>query len=193
MASPIIYAGQDLAAGQGQGQLSQYYGYADTSPTTVVSASLVALSTPYVIPAGEAGYAGAAYEMSCAGFGVWGSTQQALTFQTFLGTGFGSAPTVGSVALAASAAFAYSLTMRLTCTDGVSQWWADLLGAVVEDTANLNPGTAGTNAIPIAGVNSGAHTAAVSGALTAAVYAKWNSATGAPTITNAKTTWRKVA
>lgn len=188
----LIVPGQPLQAGAEPGQLNERYGFADTSPTVVVSASLVALSTPYVIPAGEA-YAGAAYRLSCAGYGVWGSTQQSLSFQTFLGAGFGSAPTVGSVALSASANFAYSLVMMLTCTDGVSQWWGDLLGAVVADTVNLNPGTASTNAIPIAGVNSGAHTAAVSGALTAAVYAKWNSATGAPTITNAKTTWEKVA
>lgn len=188
----LIVPGQPLQAGAAPAQLNERYAFADAAPTVVTAASLVALSTPYVIPAFEP-YAGAAYEMSVAGFGVWGSTQQALTFQTFLGTGFGSAPTVGSVALNASGTFAFSLVMKLTCADGISQWWGDILGAVVSSTGNLNPGAASTNAIPIAGVNSGAHIAAVSGALTAAIYCKWNATTGAPTITNAKTTWAKVA
>lgn len=188
----LIVPGQPLAAGTGPGQLNQYYGFSDNAPTTFISATQGDLCTPYVIPAGEA-YAGAAYEMSCCGFGTWGSTQQALTFALFLGTAFGSNPTVGSVALNASATFAYSLTMRLTCADGISQWWGDLLGAVVSSTGNLNPGAASTNAIPIAGVNSGAHTGVTSGALTAVIQAKWNSATGAPTITNTKTVWQKVA
>ena len=45
----------------------------------------------------------------------------------------------------------------------------------------------------VAGVNTGVHLASVSGALTAVIQAKWGSATGGPTVTNNKTTWRKVA
>jgi hypothetical protein len=188
----LIVPGQPLQAGTSPAQLNERYGFSDTSSTTFTSATQGNLCTPYVIPAGEA-YAGVAYEMSCCGFGVWGSTQQALTFALFLGTAFGSNPTVGSVAFSVSAAFAYSLTMRLTCTDGISQWWGDLQGAIVNSVGNINPGTASTNAVPIAGVNSGAHTGVTSGALTAVIQARWNSATGAPTITNTKTTWAKVA
>lgn len=194
----LIVPGQPLQAGQEQGQLNQYYGFADASSNTFTSATQGNLCSAYTIPAGEAGYAGAAYEMSCAGFGAWGSTQQALTFQmllgaTLVGTAFGSSPTIAAAALSASSAFNWSLTMKLTCADGISAWWGDLLGAVVSGGATLNPGTASTNAIPIAAVNSGVHTAAVSSALTAVIQAKWASATGAPTITTTKTTWRKTA
>lgn len=189
----LIQAGQDLVAGTGPGQLNQYYGYSDANQTTVTASSLSNLCTPYVIPAGEAVYPDVAYEMCCAGFGVWGSTQQALSFQMYLNGVFGSVPTVGAVALSASADFAWSVCMKLTCSDGVSAWWGDLLGAVVSSVGNLNPGTASTNAIPLAAVNSGAHAEATSGALTAVVQAKWGSATGAPTITTTKTTWRKIA
>lgn len=188
----LIAAGQPLQAGEGAGQLNERYGFADTAPTVFTSATQGDLCTPYTIPAYEP-YAGAAYVMSCAGYGVWGSTQQPLTFQMCLGSAFGTSPTVGAVAFNASQDFAYSLTMKLTCTDGVNQWWGDLLGACVESTANLNPGTAASNAVPIAGVNSAVHSAAISGALTAVIQAKWGSATGAPTITNTKTVWEKVA
>ena len=75
MASSLIAAGQDLTAGQGQGQLSQYYGYADASSTTVAATSSTDLSTVYTIPAGEP-YAGAAYyELTCGGFGTWGAAR----------------------------------------------------------------------------------------------------------------------
>ena len=189
----LIYAGQNLTAGTGQGQLSQYYGLADTNSNTFTSATQGNLCTAYTIPAGEPDYAGAAYEMSCAGFGTWGSTQQSLTFQMYLGTAFGSAPAVAAAALSASEAFNFSLTMRLTCADGISAWWGDIQGAVVAGSATLLPGTAADNAIAIAAVSSAAHTAAVSGALTAVIQAKWASATGSPTLTTTKTTWRKVA
>lgn len=189
----LIVPGQPLQAGQEQGQLNQYYGFSDASSNTFTSATQGNLCSPYTIPAGEAGYADAAYEMSCAGFGTWGSTQQSLAFQMLLGTAFGSVPTIAATAFSASGAFNWSLMMRLTCADGISAWWGDILGAVVSGGATLNPGTASTNAVPVAAVNSGVHTAAVSGALTAVIQAKWGSATGAPTITTTKTTWRKTA
>ena len=185
-------AGQDLVAGTGPGQLNQYYGQADTNSNAFTSATQGNLCTPYVIPAGEA-YAGAAYEMKCAGTGVQGSTQQTLAFQMLLGTVLGSVPTLGAVVFSAGQAFTYSLVMSLTCSDGVSGWWGDMLGAVVESSTNLIPGSAGNQGAPIAAANSGVHIAAVSGALTAVIQAKWASATGAPVITNNKTTFRKVA
>lgn len=188
----LIMPGQPLVAGQGAGQLNQYYGVADANPTTFASATQGNLCTPYTIPAGEA-YAGAAYELSCGGTGVQGSTGQTLGFQMLLGTAFGPIPTLGQVAFSVNQGFTYSLTMRLTCADGVSAWWGDLQGSIVENGANLLPGTTGQQAVPIAAANSSSHIAAVSGALTAVIQAKWGSATGAPTMTNNKTTWRKVA
>lgn len=192
MASPLIFAGDPLEAGEGQGQLSQYYGYADTNSNTFTSATQGNLCTPYVIPALEA-YAGSSYEMRCSGFGAQGSTQQTLLFQMFLGSAFGTIPTLGAVVLSASQAFAFSLVMTLTCADGINAWWGDILGAVVETSATIIPGTGGQQGIPIAATSLSAHTAAVSSAQTAAIQVKWGSATGAPTITNVKTNWRKIA
>jgi hypothetical protein len=188
-----IFAGQNTAATTAPGGLNQYYGLADANSNTFTSATQGNLCTPYVIPALEANYAGAAYELSCAGTGTQGSTQQTLAFQMLLGTAFGSVPTIGAVVFSVSQVFTYSLTMRLTCADGVSAWWGDLQGAVIEGNANIIPGTGGDQAVAIAAANSTSHIAAVSGALTAVIQAKWASATGAPTITNNKTTWRKVA
>lgn len=188
----LILAGQDLVAGTGPGQLNERYGFADTTSNTFTSATEGNLCTPYVIPAEEA-YAGAAYELSCAGFGVWGSTPQSLEFQMFLGSVFGVGPTVGAALFNANQAFHYSLIMRLTCADGVGAWWGDLQGSLVNSSTTLLPGTAANNACPIAAVNSGAHSASVASNQTAVIQAKWSSTTGAPTLTNTKTTFRKVA
>lgn len=194
MASPLILAGQTLQAGEGQGQLSQYYGYADTAPTTVVAAALANLSTAYTIPAGEP-YAGAAYELRAAGFGVWGSTQQALTLGPLLGPGAVSSPTrvIAAAALAISATFQWQVTIEMTCTDGVSGWQVSLSGAVAETAVALNPGAAGTNSVPLAGATTSVYTAAVSSALPVALQAKWAATTGAPTLTCVRTVFRKVA
>jgi hypothetical protein len=189
-----ILAGQALTAGQGQGQLSEYYGLADVNSTTVTAAASTNLSTPYTIPAGEP-YAGAAYELHCAGFGVWGSTQQNLTLAPFLGSGTVGSPTrvVAAAAFSISATFQWAVTLEFTCGDGVSAWQVSLSGSIVETAAALNPGAAGTNAIALAGATTTAYTAAVSSALPAALRAQWASATGAPTITCVRTTFRKVA
>ena len=192
MASSLILAGQDLQAGQGQGQLSQYYGYADTNQTTVTAAAAANLSTVYTIPAAEA-YAGASYELSCAGFGTWGSTQQALTLKPFLGSVTAIGRVIAAAAFAASAAFNWSVTIRMTCSDGVSNWQVSWDGAVVETASALNPGTASTNAVPLAGATSSAQTASVSSAITVALQAQWAATTGAPTLTCVRTNFRKVA
>jgi hypothetical protein len=191
--STLIQNAQVLTAGTGQGRLSQYYGLADTTQTTVVAASSMNLSTPYVIPAGEASYAGAAYELSCAGQGQWGSTQQALTFAMYLGGGtFGSGSAVAATAFSASSNFSWGLVMKLTCADGVSAWWCDLYGTVSLQNS-IVPGVAASNSVALASTNSGAHLAAVTSPVTVAVQAKWASVTGTPTITNYWTTFRKVA
>jgi len=194
MASPLILAGQTLQAGEGQGQLSQYYGYADANQTTVTAASITTLSIQYSIPAGEA-YAGAAYELSCSGYGTWGGTQQALTLSPLLGaaTLTGTARVIAATALAASASFHWSLIIEVVCSDGVSSWQGSMRGAVAETASALNPGTAATNSVPFAGATSAAYTASVSSAVPIALRATWASTTGAPTITCVRTTFRKVA
>jgi hypothetical protein len=186
-----IQAGQILVAGTGPGQLNQYYAFADTTSTTVTAASFANLSTPYVIPAGEADYAGVAYELCCAGVGTQGSTQQTLSFVMYIGGGLAYEPELATTVLSANQSFNYSICLKLTCGDGVSAWSADLLGTLVNSSTTLLPGTAGQQAVALA--SAGPHTAAVSSAITVAIQCKWGSTTGAPTITNQKTTWRKIS
>jgi hypothetical protein len=193
MAGNVILAGATLTAGEGQGQLSQCYGAADTSTTTVVAAAATNLSSVYTIPAGEA-YVGAAYELSCGGNGTWGSTQQVLTLAMALnGTSFGSggAGKVAAAALPISAAFFWSARYTLVCVDGVSSWNCTLDATVAEQANNANPGTASTNTIPLTVTLN--HTATVASAITVAVQALWGSTTGAPTLTNSRTNFRKIA
>ncbi len=192
--SPLIAAGQTLQAGEGLGQLSQYYGYADANQTTVTAAAITTLSTQYTIPAGEP-YAGAAYELSCAGYGTWGSTQQALTLSPLLGaaTLTGTGRVIAAAALAISAVFHWSLVMEVVCSDGVSSWQGSMRGAIAETASALNPGTAATNSVPFAGATSASYTAAVSSAIPIALRANWGATTGAPTITCVMTKFRKVA
>ena len=194
MASPLILAGQTLQAGEGQGQLSQYYGYADANPTTVVAAVATALSSVYTIPAGEP-YAGAAYELCCGGAGTWASaTPPALGLSMALnGTSFGNgqAGNISGSAFSASAAFCWEARFRLTCADGVSSWRCRLLAVLTQTANQALPGTAADNVVPVSCYNS--QTAAVSSAITVAVFGKWGSTTGAPTITCDMTEFRKVA
>jgi hypothetical protein len=195
VSGPLIYAGQVQQAGQGQAQLSQYYGYADTTQTTVTAASLANLSTVYSIPANEP-YAGAAYELTCAGYGTWASSgPQALTLSPLLGSGTitGTARVIAAAAFSASAAFQWWTTIGITCSDGVSSWQGSMTGAVAETANALNPGTAADNSVALAGATSASYTAAVSSALSVALQAKWALTTGAPTLTCVRTTFRKVA
>ena len=195
MASPLIVAGQILQAGQGLGQLSQYYGYADGNATTVTASTATNLSTSYTIPAGEP-YANAAYELTCAGYGTWASSgPQALTLSPFLGSGTitGTARVIAAAAFSTSAAFQWSALIELTCTDGVSGWQASWRGAVAETANALNPGTAADNSVALAGATTASYTAAVSSALSVALKAQWASTTGGPTLTCVRTTFRKVA
>jgi hypothetical protein len=192
--SNLILAGATLVAGEGQGQLSQCYGAADTGTTTVVAATLANLSTVYTIPAGEANYAGVAYELTCGGTGTWGSTQQTLQFAMFLDTSFGggSSGKIAAAAFAISAAFAWNARMTVVCIDGISTWQGTMAVTVQETASSVNPGTAATNSVPVCSA-SGPHTAAIASAVTASIQAQWGSTTGAPTITNSMTTFRKIA
>lgn len=189
----LAQAGQLAVAGQGQGQVNQYYGLADTSPTTVISASYVNLSSVYAIPAGEA-YAAASYVLTCGGYGTWGSTQEALDILLYIGSAVtGCNPAVSSVALSASATFAWSLIAELTCADGISAWQATMQGALVQTNNAINPGTAADQGVPLAGGTTAAHTASVSSSIAVAVQARWGATTGAPTITNVRTRFSKVS
>jgi hypothetical protein len=188
-----ILAGQILKAGQAAAELNQYYGQADTAQTTVTGTSYANLSSQYSIPAGEANYAGATYELTCAGYGTQGSTAQQLFFQMMHGTALAATPEIGTGAFSASQAFQWSLTFRMVCADGVSAWWCDLVGSVAESSAALSPGATGQESVAIAAANTTVHTAAVSSSIPVAIQAKWNATTGGPTITCTHTLFRKVA
>lgn len=194
MASPIIYAGQDLQAGQNPGQLSQYYSYSDTNVTTVTAASFTTLSTLYDIPANEP-YLDAEYELLARGFGSWASTSgQQLTFaMAFNGTQEGNTPAIAAATFAAGASFAWWLRISATCNDGVSGWDAAIEGGINQTANPINPGTASTNSSSIVGVTASGFTKAISSAISVCVQAKWASTTGAPSITCFKTRWSKVS
>lgn len=193
MTSNLILAGQILVAGTGPGQLNQYYGNSDAVTTTVTQIAATNLSSVYTIPANEA-YTGAAYELTCGGNGTWGATQQLLTLAMALnGTSFGSggAGKVAAAALAASATFFWTARYSLVCVDGISSWECRLEATVAESANAANPGTAASNSMPVNAVLN--HTASVTSAVTVALQALWGSATGAPTLTNLMTTFRKTA
>ena len=157
------------------------------------------LSSVYTIPAGEPLTANAAYELRAgpaAGTRVWGSTQQALTLSPLLGAGadYRHSPTnTASTAFSASAAFHWSVVIGITCTDGVSGWQGSMAGSVAQTANAILPGTAADNSVALAGATSASYTAAVSSALSVCLQAKWASATGSPTLTCVRTTFRKVA
>lgn len=189
----LIPAGTIPPASAAAGGLNQYYGFADTTTTTVTAAAAANLSSVYTIPAGEA-YTGAAYELQCGGSGTWGSTQQQLTLAMAMnGTSFGSGGSgkVAASALSASAAFYWTARYTLVCVDGTSSWIGRMEALVAEQSSPANPGTAGTNTIGVNNVLS--HTATVSSSITVALQAFWASTTGAPTLTNLMTTWRKIS
>lgn len=190
-----IFAGQTLVAGQQPGQLNQYYGMADTVQTTVNVATLAVLSSLYTIPAGEASYAGAAYELECGGYGTQASgTGLSLTFAMSMnGTTFGGSPTIGGAAITPSQTFRWKLKYTMVCADGVSGWWATLDGSVAESGTNLVPGGSGSQSIAIADSNTGLHAASVGSPISVSIQCKWSATTGSPTITNILTTFRKVA
>jgi hypothetical protein len=172
--------------------LNSYYGQADAVQSVVTAAAFTNLSSLYTIPAGEP-QAGSVYELTCAGYGTQGSTQQQLSFQMLHGTTLAQTVTIGTGVFSASQAFQWSLTFRMVCADGVSAWWCSLGGSVAESSAALSTGASGQESVAIAAVNTSVHAAAVSSAISVAVQAKWNSTTGSPTITNNLTTFRKIA
>jgi hypothetical protein len=171
--------------------LNQYYGQSDAVSSVVTAASFTNLSSVYTIPANEAAYAGAAYELRCGGNGTWGSTQQELDFAVSLngGTfGAGKGGDAASTAFAASIAFLWGVTLTVVCVDGVSSWKA-LLEVRLQASGSA---ATSSSAFPLVCVASPSSVPAAS-AVTVALAAKWNTTTGAPTITNQLTTFRKIA
>lgn len=175
--------------------LNQYYGNADTGATTVTAIAAANLSTVYMIPSGEPSVA-SAYELWCGGNGVWGSTQQALNFGFYLNsTQVGVGQTIAAAAFAANAIFRWTARVQVTCvtTGGAATWYGAMEGTVTQTANSILPGTAADNTVSLADANITAVTAATNAPITVAVKAFWASATGAPTLTNRFTIFKKVS
>jgi len=180
----LIQPGQLLVAGTAPGQLNQYYAFSDANSTTVTAASLANLSSQYTIPAGEADYSGVAYEMSCGGYGQQGSTAQTLKIGVVIGSSVGSPAIIPTSALVTGDVFAWSAKLELVCSDGASSWWYTCT-VCVDSSANTS--------FSAVGANSSAWSKSISSAIPVAIQAEWGATTGAPTITNARTVWKKVS
>lgn len=184
-------AGQRLTAAL----LNQYYGYADTTPTTVTQATIQNLSSVYTIPAGEP-QIGSAYELDCGGNGTWGSTRQNLTTGFYLaGTQIGVNQTIDFSVFSSSAGFRWAARIIVVCAStGVSgTWYGQETFTLTQIAGNVIPGTAANNTIPAADANQNAVTVSTASAIGVALRCQWASVTGGPTITCRHTTFRKIA
>lgn len=183
---------------------NQYYGFADTTGTTVTAATQTALTTPYTIPANEAAV-GSAYEIIFGGNGVWGATQQALNFNLVVGSVVVTTnnATLGAQAFSASAAFRFAGRVQIVFNAvGAS---GNALGAIMINLAetlnNIAPPATVTQAnlqanasYGFVDASSGPSAAIDTTAAQAAVLkCAWAATTGAPTITNRHTIFRKIA
>jgi len=187
----LAVAGQRLTAAF----LNQYYGQADTAAQTVTAATQQPLTTSYSIPANEP-VVGSAYQVFFAGTGVWGSTQQLLAL-TFVVQGIVVVNTINGIAAAAfpvSAGFRYAgYAEFVVASTGPAGTILASLNYTFSETANaVNPGTASTNTISVADSNSSPATIDTTAAIPVLVKAGWANTTGAPTISNRKTIFRKI-
>lgn len=188
----LAVAGQKLPASF----LNQGYGFADAATTTVTAASQQPLTTSYSIPANEPAV-GSAYEVRFGGNGTWGSTQQQLTF-TLVIQGVVVVNLINGIAAAAfnaSAAFRFTgLANIVFSATGVSGGaWAGLSYTLSESASAVNPGAAGTNTIGVADANGTVATIDTTSSMAVIVKCGWAATTGAPTISNHHTIFRKIA
>jgi len=188
----LIVAGNDLTPAV----LNQYYGYADTTSTTVTAATATRLTTSYSIPASEPAAAESAYEILFGGSGTWGSTQQLIGFQLHLqAVSVVANVSIAATAFSASAGFRFAGRALLVCdSTGATGGFYGALDITLTQTANaVLPGTTADNTVAIADANAAAATIDTTSAMAAIVTAGWAGTTGAPTITNRHTVFRKVS
>lgn len=158
-----------------------------TNTVTVTQAAFTNLSN-VTITTGNT-QVGDTYRFHVTGYGTWGSTQQALTFQARFGAAasnvVGTPVTIAATALAASAAFFWSVTVTLIClTTGMGATWIVLLEGCIDQVANaLLPGTAADGTIPFV-TGSGSSDVTLDSTVNEifGLSAKWASTTGTPTI-----------
>jgi hypothetical protein len=187
----LILAGQQLPADL----LDQYYGFADTTQTTVNTTGPASLSTAYVIPANEP-VAGSAYEIRCGGGGTWGSTAQYLTLSLWLGgQEIFSNVTVSFAAFSANAGFRWRAQATLVCAVSGSggEWYGDMEWTLTQIANQVNPGTAADNTVSVADADGSEVGVDTTSNMTAVIKAGWASATGSPAITCFHTVFRKIS
>ena len=185
------------------GDQNQYYGFADTSATTVTAATQQNLTTPYTIPAGEPA-AGSAYTVEFGGSGTWGATQQLWTPTLVVGgVVVLSNIVLGAQAFAASAQFRFSGRV-LIVWNTVGATGNLIASYLVNFTQTANnvapPGTYTQGNFQAAATygladGNGALSAAIDTTAAVSVIFKcaWGATTGAPTITNRHTRFAKAA
>jgi hypothetical protein len=187
----LFVAGQKLTAAQ----LNQYYGFSDTTDTTVTAAALTNLTTPYVIPANEP-VVGSSYIIRFGGSGTQGSTAQTFSWAIFLaGTQIVANVNVAAAAFAINAQFRFVGEARYTCVaTGVTGSFRASIYVDISETANgVGAFTAASQSIGLGDASSANTTIDTTAAMTAVVQSKWGSTTGAPTMTNRETIFQKVA
>jgi len=185
-----------IAAGQRimSAVLNHMYAIADTAVTTVTAAAASNLSTVYVIPANDMAV-GVAYEIACGGDGAQGSTRQNLQFNAGIaGASVGFSVVIDSTALAVSALFRWEAEIALipVTIGAAGTYMTRIRGCVTNSANNLIPGTAANNSIPFGGHNLATGTGLdTTVAQNFALRCQWGSVTGAPTITNRSTVFKR--
>ena len=160
----------------------------DTSSNTVTQATTTQLSGQFTVPANDAN-AGTCYRLKAAGFGTWGSTQQALTLIQILGGANINQVLFTNTDFAASDPFDWEIEMTtIVVTTGSSGTCRGLIAAT------LNKNNAGvTSANSVRGIRqAGGVTFNTTVSRTIQVNALWNATTGAPTITCDRTTFERI-
>lgn len=165
--------------------INHAYTIADANVTTVTAASYAELSTVYQIPANDAAV-GMAYELTCFGYGTWGSTAQTLQLGLNLnGSIMGIAPTIGSTAFATSEGFRWRISLILipVTIGATATWMGSIEGVVCQTANNILPGAGNQDSVPLAGGNSTAVTHDSTAGNDFSLQAQWGATTGASTIT----------
>lgn len=185
-----VAGGRGTAADQ-----NQYYGFSDVTDTTVTAATAQNLSTPYTIAANEPAV-GSSYEIKFGGTGTQGSTARSMAFTVVLqGVVLVANVNVDAGAFAANAGFRFKGVADLFCsaTGALGGFRAGIMVNISEVALATGLFTAATQTIGLADANSAASTIDTTAAMTAVVKFAWGSVTGAPTITNRHTKFRKDA
>lgn len=164
---------------------------ADHSSHAATAATATAITAAWTIPANDA-VAGTLYRLTFAGFGTWGSTQQALNVLVLVdGTNVMAGAGSGQVA---ATEFAINTTVWIR---GVAEVLIVSTGAGGTMTVSLEytvsvrgaaalTGTAATNSVSVVNLNSvtgGTNALDTTASHTLAAAAAWASTTGAPTVT----------